>query len=224
MTLPLAGHLTAAHVTPPLAGHLAAALDGLTRDGARSDARRELLRAPYREAQPPLALRVLRFVLDALDELLDAASGLPGGRGGVVLLALLLVGVVVVVLVRLGPLQRGRGRRPDLDTGTRLTAAGHREAAEQAAAEGRYADAVRERLRAVVRELEGRGVLDARPGRTAGEVARDGGAAVPELATDLARAAAVFDAVWYGGRTADAGSYAVLVAVDERATQARVSA
>ena len=73
-----------------------------------------------------------------------------------------------------------------------------------------------------MRELEARGVLDARPGRTAGEVARDGGDAVPALAADLARAAAVFDEVWYGGRTADAASYAVLVEVDGRVTGARV--
>lgn len=203
---------------------LAAALDGLTRDGARADARRELLRPRYQEARPPLVVRALRRVLEALDDLLAAASGLPGGRGGVLLLVLLLVGVVVVVLVRLGPLQRGGVRGRAVDAGVRLTPGGHREAAERAAADGRWADAVRERLRAVVRELEGRGVLDPRPGRTAGEVARDGGAAVPALAADLARAAVVFDEVWYGGRTADAASYAVLVEVDERAAQARVAA
>ena len=52
-------------------------------------------------------------------------------------------------------------------------------------------------------------------------MARDGGAAVPDVAADLARAAALFDEVWYGGRPADASSYAVLVAVDERVTERR---
>ena len=80
---------------------------------------------------------------------------------------------------------------------------------------------MRERLRAVVRDLEARGLLDPRPGRTAGEVARDAGAAVPALAEDLRRASIVFDEVWYGGRTADAGSYALLVDVDTRAAAAR---
>ena len=75
----------------------------------------------------------------------------------------------------------------------------------------------------MVRELESRGALDPRPGRTAGEVARDGGAAVPALADDLRRASVLFDEVWYGGRTADAASYAVLTAVDERVCGSRLT-
>ena len=65
---------------------------------------------------------------------------------------------------------------------------------------------MRERLRAVVRELESRGVLEPRPSRTADEVARDGSAAVPDLAEPLRRATTTFDEIWYGGRTADASS------------------
>ncbi len=135
--------------------------------------------------------------------------------GRLLALVALLVGVV---LVRLGPLARA-GSRPAVLAGSAVrTAEEHRDLAERAAEQGRWADAVRERLRAVVRELEGRGVLDARAGRTAAEVARDAGAALPPLAGDLRRAAALFDEVWYGGRTADAASYATLVAVDERVT------
>ena len=203
---------------------LAAGLEGLTRDGARDAAREELSRAPYQEARPPLLVRAVEFLLREVGELLDRVPGLPGGRGGVVLLVLLLAAVVVAVLVRLGPLARDRAGATALEGGQRLTAAGHREAAERAAAEGAWAEAVRERLRAVVRELEARGVLDVRPGRTAAEVARDGGSAVPGLAADLARAAAVFDEVWYGGRTADAASYAVLVEVDGRVAAVRAGA
>ncbi len=121
----------------------------------------------------------------------------------------------------MGPLARS-SRPPAVFAGSALrTADEHRALAQTAADQGRWADAVRERLRAVVRELEACGALDPRPGRTAGEVARDGGAAVPEVAADLARAAGVFDEVWYGGRTADASSYAVLVAVDERVGERR---
>ena len=36
------------------------------------------------------------------------------------------------------------------------------------------------------------------------------------IADELHRAVQVFDEVWYGGRSATAGSYAVLVAVDEQ--------
>jgi hypothetical protein len=195
---------------------LLAAADPVTRDGAHRAAVRELSRPPYREAQPSLPVRALRWVVELVVKLLDAVPGVPGGRGGVALLALVLLGVVAVVVTRLGPLARGRTGAVEPVGAARLTPGGHRAAAEQAAREQRWADAVRERMRALARELEERGVLDARPGRTADEVARDGGRALPERAEDLRRAAAVFDEVWYGGRLADAGSYGVLVEVDDR--------
>jgi hypothetical protein len=107
--------------------------------------------------------------------------------------------------------------------GRTLSAEEHRALAEEAAAAARWDDAVRERLRAIVRELEARGVLEPRPGRTAGEVARDGSAAVPAIAEPLRRATGTFDEIWYGGRPADASSYAVLVAADQAVTGARLA-
>ena len=201
-------------------------LQDLTREGARNAAREELSRPQYAEAQPPLLFRVVGRALRALGELLDSAAGaVPGGRAGLLILLLLLVAFVAVVLTRVGPLARGPRVRAALFEGSAvLTAAEHRALAETAAAEGRYADAVRERLRAVVRDLEARGALDARPGRTAGEVARDGGAALPAVADDLRRAAVVFDEVWYGGRPADRSSYDVLVGVDDKVSTTRIAA
>lgn len=191
----------------------------ITRDGARRAAEHELARPPYRGAQPTPVVRALRWLLEHLARLLDALPA-PGGRSGVAALVLLLVGVVAVVTARLGPLARGRAVAVEPAGAARLTPAGHRAAAERAAREQRWADAVRERMRAVARELEERGVLDARPGRTADEVARDGGRALPDRAQDLRRAAVVFDEVWYGGRPADATSYGVLVEVDDRVSAA----
>lgn len=200
-------------------------LPDLTREGAREAAREELSRQPYLDAQPPLLLRLLGRILTTLGDWLDGAvSGIPGGPVSVAVLVLLLVGLVAVVLHRTGPLARRGPSRQALFAGSPvLTAQGHRELAEAAAREARWADAVRERLRAVVRELESRGVLDPQPGRTAGEVARDGGAAVPAIAGDLSRAAVLFDEIWYGGRDADAGSYAELVGVDERVQGSRLA-
>ena len=98
----------------------------------------------------------------------------------------MLVGLLVaVVLTRVGPLARSRRPAAVFAGSAVLTADEHRAQAQAAAEQGRWAEAVRERLRAVVRELEARGALDPRPGRTAGEVARDGGAAVPDVAADL---------------------------------------
>lgn len=47
---------------------------------------------------------------------------------------------------------------------------------------------------------------------------------MPALAEDLRRAALLFDEIWYGGRTADASSYAVLVQVDDKIPGARPAA
>jgi Domain of unknown function (DUF4129) len=198
------------------AGRLLQALE-VDRDTAREAAEQELRRREYVEAQPSLVVRVVGRVLRELGELLDGAAALaPGGLLGLLALLVVVLLLVGVVLTRIGPLARASAA-PSLFSGAGAqTAAEHRAQAEQAAAQGQWAQAVRERLRAVVRELEARGALDPRPGRTAGEVARDGGAALPHVADDLARAARLFDEVWYGGRPADAASYASLVAVDAR--------
>jgi hypothetical protein len=196
----------------------------LDRETARDLVRDELSRREYDAAQPPTLLRLLGRALRRIGELLDSgAAAVPGGRWGQLLLLLLLVGLVALILSRVGPLASREPARPGLFEGSQvLSAEQHRSLAEQAAAEQRWADAVRERLRAVVRDLEARGVLDPRPGRTAGEVARDAGAAVPAVADELRRAAVVFDEIWYGGRTADSSSYAALVAVDAHVREARM--
>lgn len=195
---------------------LASGVDGLSREQAADAARRELSRRQYQDAQPSLADRVLAWVLRTLVDLLDrAATHAPGGRAGVLLLLLVLVLLVAVVLTRLRPRRAGRPQ-PLFDLAPAVTAADHRARSEAAAATGDYAEAVRERLRAVVRELEVRGVLDPRPGRTADEVARDAAAAVPALATDLHRAVGLFDEVWYGGRAATPEAYAALAELDRR--------
>jgi hypothetical protein len=202
---------------------LAAGTDDVTRDGARRVAHQELLDHKYSASKPPLIVRLVGGAIRKLLELLDRAAGhVPGGGFGLLLLALLIAGVVALVLVRLRPGGSHDGGAGVFGGGRALTAAEHRTRAEQAAAAGRWAEAVRERLRAIVRELEARGVLEPRPGRTAGEVARDGSAAVPSIAAPLIRATTTFDEVWYGGRAADASSYAVLVSADEAVASARL--
>ncbi|MCW2600344.1 MAG: hypothetical protein JWM02_2173 [Frankiales bacterium] len=192
-------------------------------DEARQAARQELAKPAYEKAKPPLTYRVITWVLNKLSELLDkATASVPGGRVGLLLIALLVLALLAVVVVRLRPALRSQRSEQLFDAGRVLTADSHRRRAEQAAARGDYAEAVRERLRAVVRELEQRGLLDMRPGRTADEVAREAGTAVPTLAEPLRRGATVFDEVWYGGRTADASSYAVLVELDRQVTATRL--
>ena len=202
---------------------LLAGVDDVTRESARRAAREELLDHRYQDAQPPLLYRLVGKAVRKLLELLDRASGgVPGGRVGLLILAAMIVLLIAVIVVRLRP-TGGRGASADIfTTGATLSAAEHRALADAAAATGQWADAVRERLRAIVRELEARGVLDPRPSRTAGEVARDGSASVPTIAEPLHRATSTFDEIWYGGRTADASSYAVLVEADRLVSSARL--
>jgi hypothetical protein len=196
----------------------------LSREQSRDAAVEELSRRPYVEAQPPALLRLIGRVLREIGNLLDAAaSAAPGGPLGLLLLVVVLGLAVAVLVAKVRPGRGGRSADALFETGSTLSAAGHRDRADAAAAQGQWAEAVRERLRAIVRELEARGVLDPRPGRTADEVAREAGAAVPEVAEDLARAARVFGEVWYGGRPADSGGYGVLVDVDRRVTERRLA-
>jgi hypothetical protein len=202
---------------------LAGAVDALTREEAQQAAREELARRPYQEARPSLVNRFVTWLVEQLLDLLDAATAtVPGGRLGLVLLLLLVVAAVAVAVARIRPRRAGASGAL-FDAGRPLTAVDHRRLADDAARAGQWAEAVRERLRAVVRELEARGVLDPRPGRTADEVASEAGAAVPEVAGDLRRAVHVFDEVWYGGREATASSYDTLVGVDTRLTERRLA-
>jgi hypothetical protein len=140
----------------------------------------------------------------------------PGGYAGVVVVLLLVVVAVVAVRLKVGPLGRSEAREQALFSGRARTAAEHRAAADAHAAAGEWAEAVRERLRAVVRSLEERAVLDERPGRTADEAAAEAGLALPAVAADLRQAARLFDDIWYGDRPAGPESDARLRAIDER--------
>lgn len=195
----------------------------LSREAARRLAHEELSKHEYADAQPSLVVRLLGRAVDALRDLLDrAGSNVPGGRAGLVLVLLVVVALVVLALVRLKPSRAGVHGGAVFAEGRTLSAAEHRALADELAARGAFSEAVRERLRAVVRDLEARGVLDPRPGRTADEVAAEAGRLVPSIAEPLRRGARTFDEVWYGGRDADASSYQVLVDVDRTVSGTRM--
>lgn len=189
-------------------------VDDVTRESARREAERELVRPEYHHT-PPLLVRVAEWLLNRLGDLLDKAEqAAPGGGWGLLGLVLLLVGLVVVVRRRFGALAQ-TSRRGLVFTGEHeLTAAAHREAAERAAAVADWPTAVRERFRAVVRSLEERTVLEPRLGRTADEAAGEAGLALPAAAAELAAAARVFDEVVYGGRAAAEHGYRIVAAAD----------
>lgn len=194
----------------------------LGRDEAAQLARDELAKQIYRDAGPGLVERLVRWLLEQAGRLLDGAAGVsPGGYAGLVVVLLLVAAAVIAVRLKVGPLGRRAAREEALFVGRTRTAAQHRAAADAHAAAGEWAEAVRERLRAIVRSLEERAVLDERPGRTADEAAADAGRALPSCAAGLRSAAVLFDEVWYGGRPAGPESYAALRDLDAQVQAAR---
>jgi Domain of unknown function (DUF4129) len=191
-------------------------------DDGRQAAERELSDPIYSADSPGLVERAVRAVLRWLDDLLRSASDAsPGGVGGLLVIGAVVVAVVVVVRLRMGRVARVTRGGPELFGTSTATAADHRAAADAHAARGEWADAVRERLRAVVRGLEERDLLDPRVGRTADEAAAEAGRVLPACADRLAAAARAFDDVWYGGRTATPATDAELRAVDDAVRAAR---
>ncbi len=170
------------------------------RRGGQRLARAELSKAIY-HPQPSLAQRAAHFVLEWLGRLFRATQGLPGGWWGFVVLIALAVLLIAVVLSRTGPVARARRRRGEPGAAALArTARHHREAAARLAEAGDYAAAICERVRAIAAELDERGILAPRIGRTADEFAAEAGRALPPHAAGLLGAARLFDEVRYGRR------------------------
>jgi hypothetical protein len=194
----------------------------LDRAAAQQAARDELAKQVYREAGPSLTERALRWVLEQFGRLLHGAADVsPGGYVGLAVVVLLVTVAVIALRLGIGPMQRAAGRDQPLFVGRPRTAAQHRAEADEHAAAGRWAEAVRSRLRAVVTGLEERALIDPRPGRTADEAAAEAGAAVPHCAAELRAAAQTFDEVWYGGRPAGPENDAALRELDDRVRASR---
>ncbi|WP_028804977.1 DUF4129 domain-containing protein [Streptomyces sp. 142MFCol3.1] len=185
------------------------------RDPAREAARRELSKRMYHENDPSLVQRALNAFWKWVDELFSAASSAtPGGALGVVVILLAVVAVVAALWWRLGTPGRTPTSSAALFDDRPRSAAEHRAAAEAHAAQGHWNQAVQERMRAIVRSLEERALLEPRPGRTADEAAAEASRALPAHTDRLRTAARDFDDVTYGGRAADTRVYHRLTELD----------
>jgi hypothetical protein len=206
----------------PLALLAAAVPVELDRDEARRAAAEELAKQVYREARPGLVERLLGWLADQLRDLLDGAAAVsPGGYVGLAVLLSVVVAGLVALRLRLGAVRRAAGAEQALFVGRERSADEHRAAADRHAAAGEWAEAVRDRLRAVVRSLEERSLLEPRPGRTADEAAAEAAAVLPSCAGGMAAAARVFDDVWYGGRPATSAHEQSLRELDQQVRSAR---
>ncbi|MEU6528396.1 DUF4129 domain-containing protein [Streptomyces sp. NPDC046928] len=185
------------------------------RDPAREAARRELSKSMYHEDDPSWFQRALDTFWDWVEDLFDgAATATPGGPLGLVVVILVVLAVIGLLWWRLGTPRREPVSSTALFDDRPRSAADHRSAAEAHAAQGHWNRAVQERMRAIVRALEERALLDVRPGRTADEAAADAGRPLPSHADRLRAAAHAFDDVAYGGRTATRQTYQNLATLD----------
>ncbi|MDQ1038251.1 hypothetical protein QFZ75_004667 [Streptomyces sp. V3I8] len=220
---PAGGVLTAIPAWPRLGDAIVPALsraDGeppvtVPRDPAREAARDELSKRMYHENDPSLFQRALNAFWEWVGRLLDAASSAtPGGGLGLLVVVLAAVALVGALWWRLGTPRRSPTSAAPLFDDRPRSAAEHRAAAEAQAARAHWNQAVQERMRAVVRSLEERALLEPRPGRTADEAAAEAGRTLPAHTDRLRAAARDFDDVTYGGRTATPETYHRLARLD----------
>jgi len=186
----------------------------IDRDAAHEAAQHELAKPIYPKAS--LVERLTDWIDELLNKLISEGSSVPGGWFTIsVLLILLAIAVVVAVRIARRTMRTNRGGGYTLFGEHELSAAEHRATAEQYAAAGNWSAAIRHRLRAVARQLEESGVLDPVPGRTATELARDAGQAIPHLAAELSRAAVAFNDVTYGERPGTESAYRLIADLDD---------
>ncbi|MGY1498266.1 DUF4129 domain-containing protein [Streptomyces sp. QTS52] len=187
----------------------------IPRDPAREAARRELSKRMYHQNDPSLLQRGMDALWDWLGKVFNATStATPGGFVGLVVVLLAVAAVIGALWWRLGTPRTGPTSSAVLFDDRPRSAAEHRAAAEAHAVQGHWNQAVQERMRAIVRSLEERALLDTRPGRTADEAAAEAGRTLPAHTDRLRTAARDFDDVTYGGRGATPQMYRRLTDLD----------
>ncbi len=184
------------------------------RDEARRWAEEELAKPEYRDAAPGWLDSVWADILDWL-------RSLDGGSGPDTTVAAPWIGVAIAVLIGTAvilarPRLNAKAKRAGdvFDAGTTVSAEAYRGRAAAAAAAGNWSAAVVDCFRALVRTAEDRTALDARPGRTADEVAHELATQFPSEACRLTEAARTFDGVRYGNESAGLADYAAVRELD----------
>jgi Domain of unknown function (DUF4129) len=186
----------------------------IDRETAYEVAQRELNKPIYPRSS--LRERFSEWLNELIYRIVAKGSTIPGGWFTIaVLLIIVAVAVVVAVRVARKTMRTDRGTDYALFGPADRSAAEHRATAEQYAARGEWAAAIRHRLRAVARQLEESGVLDPVPGRTSYELARAAGASIPLLAGEFLRAATAFNDVTFGERPGTPAAYRLTADLDE---------
>jgi hypothetical protein len=186
---------------------------------ARSWVERELSRAEYQRS--PLD-RFGSWLGDLWNELTHAASSASAWSAAVAVVLLVLVLALLVAVagrVRREPAPTRSGN--DVLTAREVSPEDHRAASERALSAGRPAEAMVEAFRALASRSLRRGLVEARPGLTAHELAADLSPAFPQHAAALGRSALLFDEVFYGDQDADPADVRSVLGLDETLRTAR---
>jgi hypothetical protein len=201
------------------------------REEAQRRAAEELAKAKYGGTPDWLveladrANRWVQRIVDLISRILIQRDSGGGVNWGFLLAVAILLVAIALVVWRVGlPGWRLRRRDAAVAADSTRPAADYRVLAEQHAAQGHWSAAVRDRFRALVRELETSVILDVRPARTAWEAAYRASRVLPSCQTALQSGAESFNAVVYGERPADSAAYQQMVAVDEQVTAAAAEA
>lgn len=187
----------------------------IDRDAAHQAAQHELAKPIYPKAS--VAQRFHDWVDELVNRMIDRAASVPGGWLAItVLLIVLVAGLVIAYRVARQTMRTNRGGDYELFDAGQLSAAQHRAAAENYAAESNWTAAIQHRLRAIARALEETGLLNPTPGRTANELAAEAGGRLPPLASELSRAATAFNDVTYGEQPGTPHAYQMIVDLDNQ--------
>jgi uncharacterized membrane protein len=151
----------------------------------------------------------------------NAQTVVPGGWFGLVALAVIAVLVVTAIVFWVRPARTRRDRTGSVLADESMTARDYRLAAERLAADGDYAGAIVHVVRAIAANLDERGILPPRPGRTADELAAEAGRQLPNLAADLRTVTRLFDDIRYGDRQGSLKGYQHVCRVDAEVQAAR---
>lgn len=127
---------------------------------AREAAERELSDPRYHQHDPNPIQQALDWLWERIGELFSAAAGTtPGGWIGLLAIAASVVLLLIALRLRLGAVRRTPTTSGALFAEAPRTAAEHRSAADRHAAEGRWNQAIQDRMRALVLALEERTLL-----------------------------------------------------------------
>ena len=152
-----------------------------------------------------------------------SANAVPGGWFGLVVFGVL-VAVLVIAVVTWARPSAGRRIRPrSVLDGKARTAQEYRQSATRLADAGDYSGAIVEAVRAIAAELDERGILPPRLGRTADELAVEAGREIPGLAADLLAVTRLFDDVRYGDRPGTRAGYTMACQAYDRVRTAPVT-